>query len=377
MKILYAFPEPLPLPRARGVQVAHAVASIAAAGIATVLTYVPVAGAEPLQPIGLKPPDGLSLVPLGRGLPDPLCRVPLFSNLHSVRFYVARLIREIEAHRPDAIYARHPKLVDRLLRYKKLPPIIYEAHEVFADTAGSDRRKRIALIEQNVMRGAAGIVCNSQATADRLTALYSPTASIIVLPNGVAPIQEQGDKDWGCCRQHVIYTGSFFGWKGVADLIAATPELEGFHITLIGGELHQIDRLRRDLPNVGASVEILPRLSHGEVLRQLARACIAVLPNRPDPESTFTSPIKLFEYMASGCAVVASDLPSIREILADDEAVWFEPGNPESLAAALRAVGSDCTRAQALGDRLRAKSATYTWWNRAQRLKTFLESTLA
>jgi glycosyltransferase involved in cell wall biosynthesis len=81
--------------------------------------------------------------------------------------------------------------------------------------------------------------------------------------------------------------------------------------------------------------------------------------------------------MAAGCAVVAADLPSIREILGPNDAAWFEAGNPASLAAALRELAADSARAEAMGNALREKSAAYTWQARAEKLRDFLGSVIA
>lgn len=374
MKLLYAFPEPLPLPRARGLQVAHAVASLAGAGMTVDLAYVPVSGAAPLDPIGIEEPVGLARVPLSRGWPFPLDRLPPFSRWHSVRFFARRLFAEIARRRPDAVYVRHLKLAALLLADRNLPPLIYEAHEVFADTAKPARRARTEALERAVIRSAAAIVCNSRATADRLAALYGAPTRLLVLPNGVAAPSVLPEKPWSDCRRHVVYAGSFFGWKGVDDLVAAAARLPGFHISLIGGEPHQIERLRPQLPVNGAEIELLPRLPNPEVMGRLAASCIAVLPNRADPDSAFTSPIKLFEYMAAGCAIVCADLPPMREILAEGDAAWFAPGDAESLADALLALGGDCNRARHLGQRVRQISASYTWQERARRLADFTAS---
>jgi glycosyltransferase involved in cell wall biosynthesis len=221
------------------------------------------------------------------------------------------------------------------------------------------------------------VVCNTAATASRLGELYGAARRLLVLPNGVARPASLPQKPWADCRRHVIYAGSFFGWKGVDDIVAAAAGLDGFRISLIGGEAAQMARLRPALPATGAVIEMVPRLPHAEVMGRLAASCIAVLPNRPDPDSAFTSPIKLFEYMAAGCAVVAADLPSIREILGPNDAAWFEAGNPASLAAALRELAADSARAEAMGNALREKSAAYTWQARAEKLRDFLGSVIA
>ncbi len=371
MLLLYAFPEPLPLPRARGVQVAHAVSSLAAAGVRVDLAYVPVVGQSPLASAGFDRTDGVELLPLSRGWPAPLAYIPPFSRWHSVKLFAARLTREIDARNPDVLYVRHLKLADMFLNGRARMPMVYEAHEVFADTTTVKRRSRVAAMEQRVISGVRAVVCNTQATADRLVALYGKSAHLLVLPNGVNRPASLPAKNWDAPEKRVIYAGSFFGWKGVGDLIGAAAQLSGFHISLIGGESQQLQRIRDQLPTCGAEIELVARVPHSEVMDRLSCACIAVLPNRPEPDSAFTSPIKLFEYMAAGCAIVAADLPSIREILGAEEAEWFMAGDAKSLALALRNLASN-GRVEALGALMREKSLAYTWQARAEKLKEFI-----
>jgi len=377
VKLLYAFPEPLPLPRARGLQVAHAVSCLTSAGVVVELAHVPAKGRSPFDPLGCASAAGVDTIPLSRSWPAPLDRIPPFRSLHSTRFFASRLWREVDRRRPDILYLRHLKLAALAIEHGNLPPVVYEAHEVFADTAPKGKRDRMAALEQRIVERSAGIVCNSRATAEHLVDRYGQPRKLLVLPNGVTSQPEPPEKPWAEARRHVVYAGSFFGWKGVDDIILAARELPGFKITLIGGEAAQVERLRGMLGPQGAEIEFLPRLPQNEVARHLAHACIAVLPNRPEPDSAFTSPIKLFEYMAAGCAIVASDLPSLREILEEEDAAWFAAGNPEALAAAVRTLAERPELAHAMGKRLRAKSAAYTWTARAERLKSFLSELLA
>ena len=86
----------------------------------------------------------------------------------------------------------------------------------------------------------------------------------------------------------------------------------------------------------------------------LRSADVLVLPNTPGrASSAYTSPLKLFEYMASGRPIVASDLPALREVLRpDDNAVLVEAGDPEALASGLARVLGD----PALAARLAAQA---------------------
>lgn len=368
MKLLYLFPEPLPMPRARGIQVAHTVVELARQGVDVELIHAAGEGGDPIRHCGLEPPARLTVSAVARNLAWPLERV------RSNRLFFWRLRQRLRLLEPGTpIMVRHIKMAAMLVRHFPQFPLLYESHEVFADTAAATERQRIERDEGAVARGAAAIVTNSGATATRLRELYPGIACPVeVIPNGVALPAILPEKPWADLQRHIIYAGSFFGWKGVADLVEAAVELPGFGIRLIGGGQDKAATLVKGLPPVAADLAFEDRQPHARVMEKLAAACIAVLPNRPDTDSRFTSPIKLFEYMGAGCAVVASDLPSIREILAEGEAAWFTPGDPHSLAVALRRLAADPAAARAMGERLREKAKQYTWAARAVRLARLL-----
>jgi glycosyltransferase involved in cell wall biosynthesis len=201
-----------------------------------------------------------------------------------------------------------------------------------------------------------------------LVRAHGLSREIRVLPNGVDYPVDIPDKPWPNCAQHIIYAGSLFGWKGVDDLVAAMAYLEDHCVTIVGGSPEQIERLRARQPLGGGQLCFTGQLAQYEVQKLLATACIAVLPNRPDPDSQFTSPLKLYEYMASACAVVATDLPAVRDELGEADAAWAQAGNPESLAAAIRSLTQSPMEARALGQRGRLKVRTRTWRQRASDL---------
>ena len=361
MRLLYAFPEPLPLARARGIQTVHSVAALAAQGIDVTLAHVPSSG-DPFAAYSVAMPGKVRLLPVSRSLPWP------FSRMHSNRFFAARLAKRIDPGETGAVMARHLKASALLLQRIPGLRLVYEAHEVFADTAPPRRRKDTERLERTVVGRAAALLANSNATAVRLRTLYEIASPIEVVPNGVEYPESLPAKDWARASQRIVYAGSFFGWKGVDDLADAARALPGLRIRLIGGSEARIAQLRARAGAAGAALEFAGHIPHGSVAAELARACIAVLPNRAEPDSAFTSPIKLFEYMAAGCALVVSDLPSLREVLGQDDAVWTVPGDAASLAGALRALAEDPERARRLGARVREKARSYTWAARGERL---------
>lgn len=370
MKLLYAFPEPLPLPRARGIQVAHTVKALAEQGVEVTLAHVPAEG-DPFGACGLERPANVTLAPVSRSLPAPLGR------WHSNRMFARRLAQVVAAQAPDAVFVRHLKIAVLLRERFPALPILYEAHEVFADTADPAKRARVAALERCALDAATALVANSAATAARLRERYGVTRPIEVVPNGVERPASPPRKDWTGAASRIVYAGTLFPWKGVADLVSAAAALAGCTITIAGGEPAEVEALRAKVGADGARVVFSGRIPQAAVRALLEESCIAVLPNRADADSAFTSPIKLFEYMAAGCAVVAADLPAVREILGEAEAAWFTPGDPATLSKAIRALADDPGRAQRLGERLHAKSAAFTWSKRGERLAGVLRGIVA
>jgi glycosyltransferase involved in cell wall biosynthesis len=376
MEILYLFPEPLPLPRARGVQVMNTVAALARPGVKVVLAYVPTPKNEnPFTAYGLPAPPAAELVPLARGLPWPLGWLPMRSNrllFLRLRCWLRRRARR--GNTPQVIMVRHLKVAHALLQTFPDIPLLYEAHEVFAEVAPPDKRASLARIEETVLRRAAALVAVTQGLADDLKKRYRLDREIQVLADAVSWPAQVPEKPWHDAGRHIVYAGSFFPWKGVQDLVAAAQGLPGCRVTLIGGSPERIREYRKLVPADGAEVVFAGHLPHAETLKALSTACIAVLPNRAERNSLWSSPLKLFEYMAAGCAVVAADLPSVREILAEDEAAWAAPGDPPTLAGAIRRLVHDPEQARRMGERLRQRAKNYTWEARAEKLAAIMRA---
>lgn len=111
----------------------------------------------------------------------------------------------------------------------------------------------------------------------------------------------------------------------------------------------------------------------------LAAADVLVLPTTPALSySRFTSPLKMFEYMASGRPIIASDLPVIREVLQHDvNAVLYEPESADALAHAVLRLSQDKGLGRRLASRAWEDVQQYSWDNRASRiLEKVRETTL-
>jgi len=91
----------------------------------------------------------------------------------------------------------------------------------------------------------------------------------------------------------------------------------------------------------------------------------------------FMSPMKMFEYMASNRPIITSDLPSVRDVLNEQNAFFVPPQKPSVLAHAIKSILSDPVEAERRAN-LAYKKVTqeYTWAKKAERVHMFLSKVL-
>jgi len=177
-------------------------------------------------------------------------------------------------------------------------------------------------------------------------------------------------------KKIILYTGSFYlyGWKGV-DVALETAKLfnDNEVFVLVGGNESDLKKIKKENLLTG-NVELIGFKPHKEMPYYQKAADVLILPNKSGDllSEECTSPLKLFEYMASGRPIVASDLPSIREVLNEENATLVQPNLPESLKSGIDQVLSKPEQAERKALRAKEEVLKYTWLNRAKTIKEFL-----
>jgi len=143
-------------------------------------------------------------------------------------------------------------------------------------------------------------------------------------------------------KRLVVYTGQLSLEKGIDTLVQAASVLHNVLVVLVGGLTEDIRNVRHLAAQVGATnIILVGYILPGNVPLYLEAADILVLPHSMQSYHVayYTSPLKLFQYMASHRPIVASDLPSQREVLRHGENAWLvEPDDPRALARGLQIV---------------------------------------
>lgn len=180
----------------------------------------------------------------------------------------------------------------------------------------------------------------------------------------------------------VLYTGHLYDWKGVYVLADVARLMPDVNFIFVGGTYYHISDFKKKYEGT-TNIVLVGHKPYVEVPHYLKAADILALPNsgaslEDSRYSVYTrhdtSPIKMFEYMASGVPIVASDLPSIKEILNEKNAVLVKPDSPEDLKKGIEIILRDKNLASRISKKALKDVKEYTWDRRAEKIVAYINS---
>lgn len=301
----------------------------------------------------------------------------------------AQLRAAIAAARPDFIYERYNSFLLAGLWAKQAfgLPLLVEVNAPLADerkALGNLALERLARrMERQVWRAADAVLPVSDALADYLRRAGVSEDRIHVIPNGVRKELYAGVRDL-TARESLGLAGKIvFGfvgyvrpWHGLDRVLHAFARLNNpaLHL-LVVGEGPASDELLRLSGELGIKGQLTftGARPHTEIPELLGAVDVALQPD----VTAYASPLKLFEYLAAGCALIAPDRPNIRELVTDGaDAVLFDPGDPHALEAAIMRMASDddLRRRLAAAGRATIDRRDYSWDGNARRVEKIAEA---
>ncbi len=172
------------------------------------------------------------------------------------------------------------------------------------------------------------------------------------------------------------YTGHLYPGRGAELMLAIAARLPEVTFLLVGGEPDDVARVRTEAEAAGLDNLVLTGFVLNAELPRYQAACeVLLMPYQRRVAASgggdigrYLSPMKLFEYLACGRAVISSDLPVFRETLSEENAVLLPPDEPETWVDALVALQADPEMRATLAARARQTAEAYTWEARAERI---------
>ncbi len=296
-------------------------------------------------------------------------------------------VRTAKAGRPDYIFGR--SLFSAFLLARSGFKVVLETHDPFSTMDGLRKKVFRSLLQSSNLLG---LVVMSDALKKIIQAelpFYS-SDKILAVHDGsfVHQINEKQVEGYpwpapGADRPQIGYVGTISAGRGVELIVKCAEKIREADFHIIGGQKQDLSKLNG--LHTAAPPENL--FFHGFVSPASAavarRKChILLAPYQKDltiksgkATSSYMSPLKIFEYMESGRAIIASDLPVLREVLVDKQNSYLVP--PDDAGAWMGAINTliaDTHQRNALAEQARKDLYTkYTWDIRAQKILEFIK----
>lgn len=299
----------------------------------------------------------------------------------SRRMFTWAAVRRARALKADIIYTWFPQSAVFALLHRI--PTIFEIHiqptgafgplwhRVFATLPG---RKRLASITQalvNILENDFHMLMDSD--------------DVVIAPNGVELERFASLPDPVTARDQlglreaptVMCTGHLYAGRGAELFIALARTIPEAHFVWVGGRPEDIEfwRQRVDVNHI-YNVTFVGFIPNGSLPLYQAAADLLLMPYSSSimgssgtaDSAAVASPMKMFEYMATGRAIVSAYLPVIREVLNESNAVFCKPDDIHTWKFALERLLNDNNLRDQLGTQARQDAQEYTWLARAQRI---------
>ncbi len=392
-KLIYIANARLPTEKAHGYQICKMCEAFAQKGLEVMLFHP----RRPQENVELKEKSvfdyyGVSPLFAVRSLPnwdivtwETLIPSQIFSAfflLHGLLWGLYASLIAKNAFLADLYYTRNSYIAFWLTQLRM--PTVYEVHAI-------PKKGQKYLIQQ--LAGQSQLKLTVALTSfikQELVAMGFPEEKILVLPDSVdlakftnLPTKEECRQKLGLPENRWIigYIGRFRTMemeKGIPELVQAMVHLPPMQdpeplLLCVGGPMETIPsylQLANELDLSPGRLQFGDRVPNREVpLWMKACDCLTIPWQWTEFSAYYTSPMKLFEYMAVGVPIIASDLPSLKEVLRHEEnALLVEAGNPKAIANKIQLLSQNRKLASQIVQQANLDIQQYTWKLRAEQV---------
>ncbi len=289
-------------------------------------------------------------------------------------FYSWRCLMEIRKIAPDVVYGRND-LRALWLSAKSGFPTAFEQH--MPPEKPSDR----AYVEKILShpKGSRIVLISAALGAYYQKAFSLRPENMLIAHDGADTVADLGALPEGCGslpeRKRVGYVGSLFRGRGIDLILEAARRLPQYDFHLIGGN-------EKDIAFWKGEIALSNVIFHGfvppaEAYRYRNLCDVLLAPYQTEQEgnrtSAYMSPIKLFEYMSSAKPILCSDLPVIREMLNEGNALLLDPHSADAWVEGIEKILGDKSLADSLAQKAyRDFIDHYTWYKRGEMIADFI-----
>ncbi|MEA3326241.1 MAG: glycosyltransferase family 4 protein [Chloroflexota bacterium] len=314
------------------------------------------------------------------GLHNPISIHWIPENLIFRRYdFTLKALHYARQHEADLVYTW--VLQAAVLSLGRGLPVVLELHDRVTGKLGPWLFRRF-YSARNKKR----LLTNTEALRRVLISDFSLQPSsidIVAAPNGVdleryqdLPSPEKARQELGLPEGFTAgYSGHFYHGRGIDLMMELARQMPGVQFLLVGGEPSDVTlwKKRLQLQNI-ENVTLTGFIDNARLPLYQAASEVLLMPYSTSiagsgggNSADVASPMKMFEYLAAGRAILSSDLPVVHEVLDESTAVFCPPDDPEAWKEALNDLQADPSKREKLGSAARTASKAYTWHKRAER----------
>jgi glycosyltransferase involved in cell wall biosynthesis len=288
-------------------------------------------------------------------------------------------IHQAQVWGADLIYTWLPQVATRALSARM--PAVLELHDHPTGVFGPHLVRQFARLP-----GKKRLLVITRALRERLEQEYRVSfnpGEILIAPNGTELEHYVHLPDPGTARlqlgftdrQTAIYTGHFYSGRGMELLLGLAQALPDVHFIWVGGRTEDVAAWKTRLEDTGIrNVTLTGFIDNRSLPLYQAAGDVLLMPyerkiagSSGGNSAEICSPMKMFDYLACGRAILSSDLPVLHEVLNESNAAFCIPGDLADWIKTLKELLADGPRRARLAEQAQRDAARYTWNERARR----------
>lgn len=288
------------------------------------------------------------------------------TGLFLFAYLALRRVREID---PDFCYSRN--YVFPWLCAKSGINIVAESHA----EPGTGHLLFRTLVKATAYSAFKAWVTISENLKTYYESLGVPTEKIFILPDAVdLSLFEQPENlpesPYQSLRKNVVYAGHLYDYKGIPTILETAELMTELQFQLVGGWPEDVERYRKLINEKNiTNIKLHGMVPHAEVPVYLWHADVLLLPPSAEhPSANWTSPVKLGEYLASGVPVVSTNIPALRVWLTEDETLFVDPDDAQSMEHGIREIFANPERSSAMAVEGKLKANRMSYKQKAEKI---------
>lgn len=315
----------------------------------------------------------------------PINWLPAKKYLHKLDFFW-HAVRQAKQDQTQLVYTR--ALWAAVIAMQHNLPVILEMHDLPQGRLAP--RVYRHYLSRSGKRLTVFITHALQELIEQKLAVHHAPDEAIVVPDGVDLERFQDLPSAAAARQLLglpekltaVYSGGFYAGRGLEILFELARLFPQVQFLWVGGQPHVVQQWQTKIDDAHLTNVLLPGyISNLKLPVYQAAADILLMPSSKKVAGSsggdiarVASPMKLFEYMASGKAILCSDLPVLHEVLNENNAVFYPPDDLPALTVAFARLLHEEQVRTALGNQARRDVLKYSWELRMQTILNYFST---